>query len=63
METSTEESWFKKKLQEKKKRFLTGRQVAWMIYEYFKVSDAGESILDLSAILKVWTRRMTTYGR
>ena len=26
---------------ERKKRFLTGRQVAWMIYEYFKVSGKG----------------------
>ena len=23
----------------KKKRYLTGRKIAWMIYEYFKVSD------------------------
>ena len=35
------------------KRFLTGRQVAWMIYEYFKVSDTDESVLDLDEILKV----------
>ena len=29
-------------------RFLTGRQVAWMIYENFKVSDTDESVLDLN---------------
>ena len=34
------------------KRFLTGRRVAWMICEYFKVSDTNESVLDLHEILK-----------
>ena len=29
-------------------RFLTGRQVAWMIYEYFKVTYTNESVLDLN---------------
>ena len=37
----------------KEKRSLTGKQVTWMIYEYFKVSDTDESVLDLNAILKV----------
>ena len=35
---------------QKYERFLTGRQVAWMISEYFKFSDAGESNLDLNEI-------------
>ena len=35
------------------KRFLTGRQVAWMIYEYFKVIDTDDSVLDLVEILMV----------
>ena len=30
-----------------------GRQFAWMIYEYFKVSDTDESVSDLNEILKV----------
>ena len=52
-ETSKEESSFKEKLHKKKNRFLTERQVAWMIYEYFKVSDTDESVWDLDEILKV----------
>ena len=31
----------------------TGRQVAWMICEYFKVSDTDEADLDLNEIMKV----------
>ena len=34
----------------KEKRFVTEKQVAWMIYEYFKVSDSDESVLDLNDI-------------
>ena len=37
----------------KQKRFLTERQVAWMICEYFKVSDTDASVLGLNEILKV----------
>ena len=32
---------------------LTGLQVAWMVNEYFKVSDTDEAYLDLNEILKV----------
>ena len=36
---------------QKETRFLTGRQVAWMmIYEYVKVSDTDESVMDLNEI-------------
>ena len=28
---------------QREKRFLTGRQLAWMIYEYFKVSYTDDS--------------------
>ena len=38
---------------QKEKPFLTGRQAAWMIYEYFRVSDTDESVLDLNVMLKV----------
>ena len=49
--TSEEQSSFKKEVRKKKgKRFLTGRQAAWMIYEYFKVSDIDESVLDLHKV-------------
>ena len=37
----------------KEERFLSVRQVAWMIFEYFKVRDTDESVLDFSEILKV----------
>ena len=33
---------------QKEKRSLTGRQVAWMIFEYFKVSDTDDSVLELN---------------
>ena len=42
-----------KEAAKKARRFLTGRQVAWMIYELFRVNDTDESVLDLSEILKV----------
>ena len=38
---------------QREKRFLTGRQVAWRGYEYFKVSGTDESVLDLNEILIV----------
>ena len=38
---------------QKEERFLTGRQVASMIFEYFQVSDTDESVLDFSEIFKV----------
>ena len=37
----------------RRKSFLTGRLVAWMINEYFKANDTDESVLDLNEILKV----------
>ena len=43
---------FKTKLHTEK-RFLTGRHVAWMIHEYFKVRDTNELVLDLNEIVKV----------
>ena len=38
---------------QKEKRFPTGRQLAWMTYEDFKVSETDESVLDFNEILKV----------
>ena len=43
----------------KRKRFLTGRQVAWTIYECFKVSDTDESVLYFYEILKVEVKNDT----
>ena len=36
---------------QKEKRFVTGRQVAWMICAYFKISGTHESVLDVNEIL------------
>ena len=36
-----------------KKRFLTGRLVTQMIYEYFKDSDMDEAVCDVDEILEV----------
>ena len=33
---------------QKEKRFLTGRHVAWMIYEYFKVELNNDNVLSTS---------------
>ena len=38
---------------EREKRFVTRKQVAWMICEYSKASDTYESVLDFNEILKV----------
>ena len=38
---------------QKEKRVLSGRQVASMIYQYFKVGDTDESALDPNEILTV----------
>ena len=44
---------------QREKRFFTGRQVAWMSCEYFKVSGTDESVLDLNEILMVELQKMT----
>ena len=36
----------------KDRRFLTGRQVAWMICEHVKVSDKGDSALDRNPLFQ-----------
>ena len=41
------------KLHRKKKRVLAGRQAPWMIFEFLKVSDTDEFVLDLNDTLKV----------
>ena len=37
---------------QQRKRFLTGRRTAWMIYEYFKIGDTDEIILDFKRHVK-----------
>ena len=45
-----------------KKRFLTGRQVSWMICEYFTFSDTDESVWDLSEFKKVaWKNNIQSF--
>ena len=62
-ETSNEGSSVKKKKKlHKKKRFLTGRQVSWMICEYFTFSDTDESVWDLSEFKKVaWKNNIQSF--
>ena len=38
------------------KRSLTGRQIAWMIYDFCKISSNNEAILDFGDILTVQSR-------
>ena len=38
-------------------RFLTGRQVAWMIFDHLRISDTEKTVLDLSDQLKVELRK------
>ena len=42
-----------RKTAQKEKRLLKGKQVAWMMYEHFKVSDTDESVLDLNEMSEV----------
>ena len=51
--TSKEGSSFKKKLHKNNNAFSQEGKVASMIYGYFKVSDADESVLELDEILMV----------
>ena len=34
-------------------RFLRGRQIAYMIYEYFRVTGAHEAVLDYSDLFSI----------
>ena len=52
-------SQFKKKVSleeqeaQKKDRFLRGRQIAFMIYDYFRVSGAHDTVLDYADLFSV----------
>ena len=41
-------------------RFLCGRQIAFMIYEYFRVTGTHETVLDVSDLVDVILRGKTT---
>ena len=45
------------------KRYLKGRQVAWMIYEFFKVCDTDECLLDLIDDIQGRIEKTTTCSR
>ena len=55
-------SYFKKKVSleeqkaQKEDRFLRGRQIAHMIYYYFWVSDAHDTVLDYADLLSITFR-------
>ena len=44
----------------KQQRFLTGRPVAWMIFEFFKVSDTDETFLECNEIDEKTTCSIST---
>ena len=54
-ETSSEQIVFieEEEAAQKEERSLTGGQIAWMICEFFVVSDTDESVVDLDEIVKV----------
>ena len=45
--------FIQEKAAQKDKRFLTERHIAWMVHEYFKVSDRDACVLDLNENLNV----------
>ena len=55
-------SHFKKKVSleeqkaQKKDRFLRGRQIAFMIYDYFRVTGAHDTVLDYADLFSVTLR-------
>ena len=59
--------YFKKKVSleehkaQKANRFLRGRQVAHLIYDYFRVTDVGECVLDYVDLFTVVLQEMTTF--
>ena len=60
-------SYFKKKvsLEEQKvpkeDRFLRGRQIAYMIYDYFRVTGAHDTVLDYADLFSI-TLETTMFG-
>ena len=52
-------SYFKKKVSleeqkaQKKDRFLRGRQIAYMIYDYFRVTGAHDTVLDYADLFSI----------
>ena len=58
----TQNSHFKKKVSleeqkaQKEDRFLRGRQIAFMIYDYFRVTGAHDTVLDYADLFSVTVR-------
>ena len=61
-------SHFKKKVSleeqeaQKEDRFLRGRQIAFMIYDYFRVTGAHAKVLDCADLFSVTLREFNTRG-
>ena len=57
-----QKSYFKKKVSleeqkaEKEDRFLQGRQIAFLIYEYFRVTGAHDTVLDYAVLFSITLR-------
>ena len=43
-------------------RFLKGRQIAYMIYDYFKINGTGEALLDFNDLLRVQLKNDNVQG-
>ena len=62
-------SHFKKKFSleeqkaQKEDRFLRGRQIAFMIYDYFRVTGAHDTVLDYADLLSISLRNDNTMFR
>ena len=54
--------YFKKKVSleeqkaQKEDRFLRGRQIAYMVYDYFRVTDAHDTVLDYIGLFSITLR-------
>ena len=43
-------------------RFLKGRQIAYMIHDYFKISGTGEALLDFNDLSRVHLKNDNVQG-
>ena len=62
LKKSVQNSHFKKKVSleeqkaQKEDRFLRGRQIAFMIYDYFRVTGAHDTVLDYADLFSITLR-------
>ena len=54
--TSKEESFWRNQKAQKQDRFLRGRQIAYLIYEYFRVTGANDSVENYADLFTIGLR-------